>query len=163
MQQTLYLVRHGNASTSGESDAQRSLSPQGEKQLNRLCVALQNLNLVTPTQIWSSKLVRAQQTAFLLKSGLELDAQLVTQENLAPEDDPSTIVEAITQTTDSIMIVGHEPNLSRLSSLLLSGTQNFEQIVFPTASILCLSRLTVGGDSTPWHIEWHINHRLFKT
>ena len=162
MQQTLFLVRHGNASNSVEADAQRPLSPKGERQLNRLSVALQNKNLVTPDQIWSSKLVRTQQTALRLKDGFELDVPIHVQENLAPEDNPSSIVDSIAQTADSIMIVGHEPNLSLLSSLLLTESVRFEQIVFPTASILCLSRLAGDDDSTPWHIEWHINHRSFK-
>jgi len=116
-----------------------------------------------PNRICHSLLVRAKETATQLKVGLALEAPLVPQENLAPFDDPSPIADAIGNASESLMIVGHEPNLSLFSSLLLAGTDALERIVFPKASILCLSRLAEGSQSAPWQIEWHINHRLFET
>ena len=161
MQQIVYLVRHAQASAPGE-DGHRHLSAKGENQLTRLSEGLAGKELVTPQRIWHSSLVRARETAHLLREGLALDAPLSTKDNLGPEDDPSTLIDAIGSYPGSTMIVGHEPNLSILSSRLLAGTDTFEQIVFPTASILCLSRFALENRSTPWLIEWHISHRLFK-
>jgi phosphohistidine phosphatase len=81
---------------------------------------------------------------------------------ITPFDDPSKIAERIDRSNEDIMVVGHEPNLSSLASLLLSGAQSFQCIVFPKTSILSLTRLKVGDQSTPWQINWHISHKLFK-
>jgi phosphohistidine phosphatase len=162
MQQTLYIVRHAHASPA-DSDRERAVSAKGERQVERLSLGLQGKGLVAPNAIWCSRLARSIQTAELLKEGLDLDAPISEWDGLAPFDSPQSIVDRIQSTESSLMIVGHEPNLSALSSLLLIGNDQFEGIVFMKASILCLTRLSVGQQSTPWQIEWHVYHRLFKS
>ena len=162
MQQTLYLVRHAHASPA-DADRDRPLSPKGEIQVERLSDGLRGKGLIAPSAIWASRLTRSLQTATLLKAGLDLDASISEQDGLAPFDSPQAAADHIQGSAASLMIVGHEPNLSALSSLLLIDSDRFERIVFMKASILCLTRLSVGQQSTPWQIEWHLNHRLFKS
>ncbi len=161
MQQSLYLVRHAHAENN-DVDEERTLSSKGERQMKRICDAFRGKGLVSPDVIWHSSLVRAIETAERIKDGLALDAPLQRVDGLAPFDDPIGTAEQIDASNENLMVVGHEPNLSSLSAYLLSGTQTLQCVVFPKASVLCLSRLNVGAQATPWQIEWHISHRLFK-
>ncbi len=161
MQQFLYLVRHAHASNA-ERDEERPLSSKGERQMDRICAAFHGKSLIAPSLVWQSSLLRAQETAARLMEGLEITAPVKTIDGLAPYDDPIEIAESIDQSDENLLVVGHEPNLSSLAAHLVSGTQTLECVVFPKASILCLGRLNIGSQVTPWQIEWHINHRLFK-
>lgn len=161
MQQTLHIVRHAHAS-SAETDHDRPVSPKGDRQLSRLCQALHGKSLIAPSEIWHSDLKRAIETAQRLAEGLELTAPLKTVDGLRPYDDPAVAAGIIDSATADLMIVGHEPNLSSLAAQLITGMQTLECVVFQKASILCLRRLKVGSQATPWQIEWHMHHRLFK-
>lgn len=161
MEQSLYLVRHAHASDS-RPDSERPLSLKGKRQIERISNALREKDLIAPTVIWHSPYLRAVETATSLQEGLSLSIPFETVNGLTPFDNPSTIAETIIQSAEDIMIVGHEPNLSTLASLLLSGSQSFECIVFPKASILHLTRIRVRDQSTPWQINWHISHKIFK-
>lgn len=161
MEIRLYIARHAHASEA-DSDYIRPLSEKGHRQMDRLCKGLAGKSAIEPTAIWHSGLTRADETAQRLKEGLQLEPVLKEKKGLAPFDDPELIAKQLDQTMESVLLAGHEPNLSRLAALLLSENEAFERVLFPKASILCLSRLKVGTQSTPWQIEWHINHRLFK-
>lgn len=161
MQQTLHIVRHAHASDA-ETDQDRPVSSKGERQIGRLCHILKGKSLVEPSEIWHSDLRRAIETAQLLSEGLELTVPLKTFDGLRPFDDPVAAAETIDKATTDLMIVGHEPNLSSLAAQLITGMQTLQCVVFQKASILCLRRLKVGPQATPWQIEWHLHHRLFK-
>ena len=161
MNQTLHIVRHAHAS-SAESDPDRHVSQKGERQINRLCQALKDKSLVAPSEIWHSDFNRAIETAQQLSAGLGLNASLRVLKGLRPFDDPIKAAEIIDASTQDLMIVGHEPSLSSLAAQLITGMQTLECVVFQKASMLCLKRLKVGTQATPWQIEWHLNHRLFK-
>ena len=161
MQQTLHIVRHAHASNS-EADHERPVSPKGRRQLSRLRQALEGKQLIAPSEIWHSDLTRAIETAQQLAEELELNAPLKTVEGLRPFDDPIATAELIDSCSTDLMVVGHEPHLSSLAAQLITGMQTLECVVFQKASILCLRRLKVGDQATPWQIEWHIHHRLFK-
>ncbi len=161
MEQSLYLVRHAHASEFRPDD-ERPLSPKGKKQIERISKALRGKRLIEPSVFWHSPYLRAIETATLLHEGLGLSTPFKTVAGLTPFDNPTRVAELIDPSSEDTMIVGHEPNLSTLASILLSGTQSFECVLFPKASILNLTRLKVRGQSTPWQINWHISHKLFK-
>ena len=161
MQQTLYIVRHAHASSS-EADHDRPVSSKGRRQLSRLCQVFKGKSLVTPAEIWHSDLTRAIETAQQIAEELELTAPLKTVTGLRPFDDPIATADFIDDSSSDLMIVGHEPHLSSLAAQLVTGVQTLECVVFQKASILCLRRLKVGSQATPWQIEWHLHHRLFK-
>lgn len=161
MQQSLYLVRHAHA-LDGPDDPQRPLSPKGKKQVARICEALKGKGLINPSLVWQSPYRRAKETARHLIDGLGLSVSVVTVEGITPFDDPPTISDSIGETVENLMVVGHEPHLSGLASLLLSGNPDLGYVVFSKSSILNLTRLKVGNKSTPWQIDWHLNHKFFK-
>tara|TARA_B100000212_G_scaffold333263_1_gene302424 strand:- start:14373 stop:14855 length:483 start_codon:yes stop_codon:yes gene_type:complete len=160
MEQTLYLVRHAHAADF-QPDSKRPLSAKGKKQIERISSALRGKGLIEPSVIWHSPYLRAIETATLLHEGLGLSVGLETVDGITPFDDPSKIAERIDSSTEDIMVVGHEPKLSSLTSLLLSGSQSFQCMIFPKTSILSLTRLKVSDQSTPWQIAWHISHKHF--
>lgn len=161
MEQRIYIARHAH-SVDGSPDETRPLSNKGFKQMGRLCKPLRRNQLIQVDEIWQSGLLRATETAQCLCDGLELNLPIKTVKDLRPYDHPKTIVDAIEKTEKSLLIVGHEPNLSALSSLLIAGDTESQKIVFNKASILCLTRLRVGKQSTPWEIQWHLWHKLLK-
>ena len=161
MQQTLYVVRHAHASSS-ETDHNRPVSSKGKRQLNRLCQVFKGKSLITPAEIWHSGLTRAIETAQQIAEELELTAPLKTVTGLRPFNDPIAAAGFIDDTSLDLMIVGHEPHLSSLAAQLVTGVQTLECVVFPKASILCIRRLKIGSQATPWQIDWHLHHRLFK-
>lgn len=110
--QQLYIVRHADAEPTKTTDTERCLTAKGERQaakIGRFC-AEQALD-VGP--IFSSPLVRAVQTAeFLARS---LGAEVKTSRELASGMTPGRLRVFLRehQSCDSLLIVGHEPDLSR--------------------------------------------------
>ncbi|MDQ8182729.1 phosphohistidine phosphatase SixA [Pelagicoccus sp. SDUM812005] len=162
MIQHLYLLRHAHAESDAPSDALRPLSPKGHRQCARLAKAFASNQMLQTAAIWQSGLVRSYETAENIALGLELEVPLQQRDGLAPCDDPTPVAAKLNALDHNCLVVGHEPNLSYLASLLLAGDDSFQRIVFPKASILCLSRMKVGPQSTPWQIVWHLSHKHFK-
>ncbi|MDQ8184905.1 phosphohistidine phosphatase SixA [Pelagicoccus sp. SDUM812002] len=162
MLQHLHLVRHAHAESDAPTDALRPLSPKGHRQCSRLVEAFSKNQMIQASTIWHSGLVRAFETAEALANGLKLGTHLVQKDGLAPYDDPTTIAAEMNALDQSCLVAGHEPNLSYLASLLLAGHDSFQRVVFPKASILCLSRMKAGTQATPWQIVWHLSHKHFK-
>lgn len=162
MLQHIHLARHAHAESDASSDALRPLSPKGHRQCARLVKAFSSNEMIQTTTVWQSGLVRSFETADALTKGLELPAAIIQKDGLAPCDDPTPIADQLNELDQNCLVVGHEPNLSYLASLLLAGDDSLQRIVFPKASILCLSRMKAGTQATPWQIIWHLSHKHFK-
>ena len=123
----LYLLRHGDAgerdASNYTSDAARALTPKGIKRTRQLANALRQME-ITFDVIITSPLIRAHQTAEIVARSLDLEKQLRIASQLAP-DHPLTDVVALIQMappkTQAMLMVGHEPGMSRLISLLCTG------------------------------------------
>jgi phosphohistidine phosphatase len=123
----LYILRHGEAALRDDSrferDADRELTPKGLRRTTALAHALQDLE-ITFDAILASPLVRARQTAEIIERELQLHGRLEVTDHLAPSHDVESLVDrinAIRPSPDSILLVGHEPDSSRLISLLCTG------------------------------------------
>lgn len=162
MVQYLYLLRHAHALDDAPSDELRPLSPKGHRQCDRLVKGFSSNQLLKVEAIWQSGLLRATETAEALANGLQIEVPREQKDGLTPFDHPSEIATKLHETSESCLIAGHEPNLSCLASFLLTGGSAFQRITFAKASLLCLSRMKVGQQSTPWQIEWHLSHKHFK-
>lgn len=101
-------------------DPHRHLTATGRRQARAIGDRLR-WHDCTPTQIWSSPLVRAIQTAELVAAGLGSDTAVETLPSLAPDDNPRAVVAALAQLpADAVVIlVGHEPGLSAVGALLV--------------------------------------------
>jgi phosphohistidine phosphatase len=123
----LYLLRHGEAADHGDprypNDAARPLTAKGRKRTRQLANALRRMDISFDV-IFTSPLARARQTAEIVARSLGLEKKLRPTNHLAPE---GTFVDLLAQveharvSAKAILLVGHEPYLSGLISLLCTG------------------------------------------
>jgi phosphohistidine phosphatase len=78
---------------------------------------------VSPDVILSSPLVRAQQTAEIVATGLDLRDRLVMDPRLGPGFDPRQLKALLAAHRDAstLLLVGHEPDFSETISRLIGG------------------------------------------
>ena len=119
----LYLIRHAIAeeeSPSGE-DSQRELTDKGAKKMRLIAKGLRTLG-VDFDLILSSPYVRAVQTAEILSEVFK-KKKFVLSDHLTPMGDIDLLIAEINEkySVNSLAIVGHEPYLSGLVSLLTAG------------------------------------------
>ncbi|MBI5475899.1 MAG: phosphohistidine phosphatase SixA [Ignavibacteriales bacterium] len=117
----LILLRHGDAQPA-MYDAERTLSELGEEQANQAAQTLLRLKL-NPEIIICSPLIRAQQTAEKIFKVFK-NAEMETSEHLTPTSDHRHIIEILRRIKpDTVLLVGHEPHLSLLMSILTTGSR----------------------------------------
>ena len=116
----VFLVRHADAidETLELRDPMRHLTAHGREQATSLGDRMR-WHDCTPSHIWTSPLVRAVQTAELLAAGLATKVPIEVAPQLAPGEDTRAIVLALKKLTGDIVLVGHEPGMSALASLLV--------------------------------------------
>lgn len=146
----LYLVRHAHA-VDAEENLARPLSKRGEQQVVALAAFLGRSGLFQPAELWHSSLVRSRQTAVLLAARLHLAAPLRLMPDLEPEDDPRAVARRIKASTHPLAIVGHEPHLSALASLLVADRMDASLFVMKKCAVLALE-----GAGPHWRVRWHL-------
>lgn len=119
----LYFFRHGIAEDSLDnsmSDFSRPLTPKGEQRTREAAQMLKAFDLKV-TRLYSSPLVRAQQTAALL--GEILGVTVAERDEVGPGFSLEAVAELIQDFNDddAIMFVGHEPDFSAAVSRLIGG------------------------------------------
>jgi len=116
----LILWRHAEAEEGGAGmpDSKRRLTARGEKQAHDMAKWLR-AQLPKKTKILVSPAVRTQQTAHTLALPFEVEPKIAVGADvadlIAAADWPSQ--------SGAILLVGHQPSLGRLASLLLSGAE----------------------------------------
>jgi phosphohistidine phosphatase len=150
-----YLVRHGAALPEGE-DAARRLSPRGREAVRALGQFLQRSGAVQAERILHSPLARARETAELLGEALGLPLQ--ESNGLRPEDSPFATAERLERSEASLMLVGHDPHLSSLAALLVSGGGATGGVEMKKGTAACLERFR--GDV--WELKWLMPPGLLK-
>jgi phosphohistidine phosphatase len=145
----IYLMRHADA-VSDEVDPVRPLSQRGRDQVARVCAVLGRDPGFNPARILHSSLERSRETAGLLAQGLKLQAPLVPTKGIEPEDDPGRIAAVLESGKGDVAVVGHEPHLGVLASLMVHGPDRPGVFYpFPKAGVLALSR-----EGKRWRAEW---------
>jgi phosphohistidine phosphatase len=140
----LYLLRHAIAaerdSDKYPDDALRPLTPAGRKKMIKIADALCKMGFQVDL-VLSSPFLRARQTAEVARKSLGLKKdRLLLIDALAPSGDPGQLIEEIQAKymVDNLLLVGHEPDLSSLISLLIAGDASIS-ITMKKAGICCLS------------------------
>jgi phosphohistidine phosphatase len=112
------LVRHGEAAHSqGGDDAHRYLTFKGRSDAAKLGTRLRSISIM-PTQVVSSPLVRAVQTAEILAHVLGFDGTITTDPAFVPDGDPAIAVKRIPVSTGVTVVVCHEPIVRAIAALL---------------------------------------------
>lgn len=160
----LYLIRHGHA-RSHEDDAKRALSQRGRQTTLRMAASFHASNAFTATQVWHSPLVRAFETAILLARAIDSDIAIVETDGLLPSDDPILVQSRLASypTTQDLAIVGHEPHLSALATLLVRGQSAPPAFHLKKNATIMLRRTDKVHAETGqvrWRIGWHFAPEL---
>jgi phosphohistidine phosphatase len=154
----LHLLRHSNAAdlppAGSREDSDRRLTPDGRLKARQIGKALEHLGLVFDL-ILSSPAVRTRQTAELVSEGWNPRPPMEFDDDLRIGRDSFQAIRRIKSRgrgDRSVLVVGHEPELSRLASRLLTGTPDLD-IVFKKGSAcrLAIRRVTEGPCAS---LEW---------
>lgn len=125
---TLIVVRHAQAedpetfAESGSPDCDRPLTAQGVKRMKRAARGLREV-LDGVDRIFCSPCARAEHTARILAGELE-HGTVERTEQLAPGAEPEALARWLDglSAKGRVMLVGHEPDLSRLIAWLCAGS-----------------------------------------
>lgn len=117
----IYVMRHGPAEDHARSgrDFDRKLTASGRARTELVARELGKQN-EQPKRIVSSPLIRTLETAEVVIRTLRLDIAPEARDELAPGGDALALVrELAAEGARRVMLVGHEPDVSRLTSRLL--------------------------------------------
>jgi phosphohistidine phosphatase len=145
----LFFLRHAKAydrSPKFRPDSTRPLTSEGEEEMRKVARGIKRLDIEFDL-ILTSPYVRAVRTAEIFHEIVEC-GKLQTTEALASVAELGAVIheiEAKHAKAESIVLVGHEPHMSSLMSLLLSGRSDI-RIDFKKAGFarFCIDELKAG-------------------
>jgi phosphohistidine phosphatase len=159
----LYVLRHGIAvsrGTAGVADDERPLTEKGRKRMQQVAVGLLHLDLA-PDQIITSPLPRARETAEIVAEALGMSDRLEEAESLRDDRSAAAIRDWLfSRVDDRLMIVGHNPALSDLLGLLVTGSTDFSLCELKKGAVAALSTRIDGGFTLDWMAPPLILRRL---
>lgn len=120
----LYLVRHGAAEDKkpGGRDFDRELTEEGKKKMLTAAKGWKNIIPELDTLV-SSPLVRALQTAEIVRKSYGLKDEVIQDNRLSPGSRTEDIISLINEMPgDDVAIFGHEPDFSTHVSRLISNS-----------------------------------------
>ena len=126
----LFILRHGKAekSSEGTPDAARALTRKGKKEVKKVAQWMKG-NKIRFDAIATSPLTRALMTAKIVASVLDQKDRLVVWDELAPGGDLDTVCYHASGYGEhaSVLVVGHEPGVSMLTSKITgdNGSNGF--------------------------------------
>ena len=160
----LYIFRHGIALDRGaarvSNDRQRPLTPEGKDKVKQIAEGLRTLG-VEFDLLLTSPFDRAYQTAEILAEVFKAKKKLEICDDLAVGGDPRNVIRYLQRhqpPAETAILTGHEPYLSDLISVLVSGRSGLP-IALKKGGIckLSLSRLRYGQCAT---LEWLLAPRV---
>jgi phosphohistidine phosphatase len=159
---TLYFLRHASAGQNRANpvqDEKRPLDKEGIEQcryVGRLLTAMDT----HVDQIVSSPLKRATQTAALVGNEIAYEQKIELAPALRPDAEYESFRELLQKLggLEAVMLVGHNPSMSRFLSLLITGGESDWTVNMKKGSV---ARVEV----EPKHstLNWLITPRLIKT
>jgi phosphohistidine phosphatase len=151
----IYFIRHGLAGQFGDyaDDAVRPLTTDGQTKTRKVAERLKNLD-VKFDRILSSPYIRAHQTAEILQA-TKLGSKIETAEFLQPEQPFAPLLEWLEQVdrTQTVAIIGHEPNLSTATEELVFG-QAIHRLVLKKAGVIAVDAPADGDLRGHCELRW---------
>lgn len=162
----ILILRHGIAVVRDDldvkNDSERQLTSKGKRQLRQTAAAMKQMGLRFDL-ILSSPYLRAEQTAEIVAESLKLKRRLELSNALAPDGSPKDLIQELSElkpAPESILLVGHEPYLSRLVSLLTTGGLEF-RMDFKKGGLCKLETEKLGCDRCAT-LVWLLTPRQMK-
>ena len=150
----LYLIRHAHAVTAEENPA-RPLSRKGHAQMRRLARFLRRSEVLRGVTFWHSPLTRAQQTASLLADQLDSNNPLRRVHRLLHEGTPAEVAAQLVKRRTDLALVGHEPRLGELATLLVCGRAKPSRFNLERSGVIALTR-----QRGHWSVNWQLTPEL---
>ena len=155
----IYLMRHAHA-VSEDEDPERPLSERGREQVRAMAAFLRPHGHIVVERVWHSPLLRARETAALFCDRLDISATRREIDGLLPYDDHRGIARRLSGFGYPLLVVGHEPHLGRLTSMLVCGNVDQEIVDFKKGSIVCLERERTKAQAILWRMCWFLTPQL---
>lgn len=165
----LVLIRHGVAQEREEfqkkarlDDAFRPLTMKGRRRLEKMATVMKRRWVKEFDLIISSPYTRARQSAEIV-SQIYNEKTIVECAELVPQSPPQAFVKWLKSQNfrgNSFAVVGHEPNLSLLSTYLLAGNE-YPFLQFKKSGLLCLEvdMLKSLGPSSA-QLQWFVSPKM---
>jgi phosphohistidine phosphatase len=144
----LYLVQHGK-SLSKDIDPEKGLSEEGIAEVRRIAEVAAGYGCRVQRISHSGK-KRARQTMAIFESALKPKDGVEEISGINPLDDVATFSGSL-MVEDNQMIVGHLPFMERLTSYLITGSNEPPVFKFQNGGIVCLDK---HPDTRTWIIKW---------
>ena len=164
----LYILRHAEAEETAESggDEARKLTVHGKDRMSDAAAGMRAFGIKFDA-IVTSPLVRAAETAQVVASAYSNGPPPQVLPALSGGVSPAEAVTALIpfERHDSVLIVGHEPQLSGLVSLLLTGSPDAMHLRFKKGACVALDvprRFERGGAELRWMLTQRQLRRLCK-
>lgn len=164
----LYILRHAEAEETAASggDEARKLTVHGKDRMSDAAAGMRAFGLKFDA-ILSSPLVRAGETAEIVAAEYSNSPPPQVLPALSGGVPPAQALTALAPFAryDHVLIVGHEPQLSGLVSLLLTGSPDGLHLRFKKGACVALSvpkRFERGGAELGWMLTQRQLRRLRK-
>jgi phosphohistidine phosphatase len=160
----LYILRHAAAeeAASGGDDGARKLTERSKEKMRGAATGLRAMGLKFDA-ILTSPLARATETAELVASAYDNSPPPQVLPALATgiaAADPVSALRAFAK-LEHVMIVGHEPQLTAIASILLTGASDVAHFKLKTGGCIALdlpARFERGGGE----LRWMLTHRQLR-
>jgi phosphohistidine phosphatase len=134
----LYFLRHGEALDGAQyPDSERPLSNHGLQQAAAVGRFFRDQG-IRFDHVFCSPLLRAKQTAETLLRESSMTPINTTDALISSSDPRDILLELRSLNCDEILVIGHEPHLSKTVSLLL-GLEDRSRVEMKTCSLACVS------------------------
>ena len=162
----LYFLRHGIALERTQwrkADAERPLTEEGVDKMEKIARGMRKGLGLEFDWILTSPYRRAYDTAQIVARQYKASKKMRLSKSLAPDGDPKNLMRHLAldfRSWEQILLVGHEPYMTRLISTLISGTQ--EATLDLKKGGLCALRadsLTYGRCAT---LEWWLTPKQLR-
>jgi phosphohistidine phosphatase len=154
----IFLMRHGVAHDLGRdgsrTDAERTLTDKGRSGV-RACARAMRVMELEFDAILTSPLPRAAETARIVAAELGCPHCLFVCEELAPGAPTESGFSLLTRhgRAAAVLLVGHEPDLSRLVARLVWGGLDGGRLEMKKSGLCCIERdqeRRIGGGTLRW-------------
>lgn len=159
------LFRHGIAAERDAwdgPDAQRPLTDKGAERVAEAAEGLRSLAAV-PTHLLSSPLIRALETAKIIRDRLPKRPEIRVCDELLPDAPPDKLFPVLASLPEDarVVCVGHEPHLGRTAGVMLAG-QPAPGLTLKKAGACCIRFDEAPGGRQGvlrwWLTPWQLRH-----
>lgn len=156
----IYFLRHANAGETrkdSKKDERRGIDPQGIQESYQLARLFSRLD-VAPDLIITSPLKRAMQTGAMVANELGYDDKLRIEKTLKPDakwEDFRSMLKS--QDADTVIIVGHSPNLPQFAGRIISDAGHRAEIDLRKGGVA-----RVDYDGRKGELQWLLTPKLIK-